>query len=88
MKNAILVLALVLALGTSAFTFATKAFANGAAVLTETSDQTSTPPGAKTGATNESYSELKADCLKETPALKGRELRKCVKAKKQASKSA
>ena len=33
-----------------------------------------------------SYSQLKEVCLKENPALKGRELRKCVKGKKEVTK--
>ena len=35
---------------------------------------------------NASYLQLKEVCLKENPSLKGRELRKCVKGKKEAAK--
>ena len=59
----------------------TNAQANAQAIA-----QAAVPTSSATDSKKESYSELKADCLRESPALKGIELRKCVKAKKQAMK--
>jgi|GEM_PF-7100587 len=86
MKNAIsLSLIARLALAVLSFTFlarqacADEAIAPAATPTAQTSLTPSAPPKA-------SYSDLKELCLKDNPALKGRELRKCVKGKKEATK--